>query len=275
MRVTTQLEHDHTPDAIAARLTTIPKASYLHNWVLGGIDGAVTTFAIVAGIAGAGLSHGIIIILGIANLIADGISMAAGNFSGVKAENDDYRRLQNMERRHIAPAPDGEREEVRQIFEGKGFRGEALERAVATITDDETRWIDFMLTEEFGKPKAEKSPYSAAISTFTAFVICGTAPLVPYAFQVKDSFPVATSATALVFFLIGSLKARWAPTRWWISGLETLVVGLLAAGAAYFIDNLLKFLATWRLIVRLVPYGNIRSSFAPSVWAMGAVFLRI
>lgn len=236
------LEHDHTAEAIAARLSEPVSPSYLRDWVLGGIDGAITTFAIVAGVAGAGLSHGVIIILGVANLVADGISMAAGNFSGVKAENDDYRRLREMERRHIEHAPEGEREEVRQLFQIKGFKGQDLDRAVAVITADRERWIDFMLTEEFGAPKATRSALYSAFATFAAFVVCGAVPLIPYVLNSNNSLVIATSATAAVFFAIGSLKARWSTAAWWLSGVETLGIGVTAAAAAYFIGDFLKFL---------------------------------
>jgi VIT1/CCC1 family predicted Fe2+/Mn2+ transporter len=235
-----ELEHEHTPGAIAARLSEPPKPSFLRDWVLGGIDGAVTTFAIVAGVAGAGLSYSVVIILGVANLIADGISMAAGNYSGVKAENDEFRRLREMERRHIARTPDGEREEVRQIFAGKGFEGEDLERAVNVITADDERWIDFMITEEFGLPKAERPPLPAALATFSAFVICGAVPLVPYAFSVSGGFWYAAGGAGLVFFGIGALKSRWSTARWWASGAETLAIGAVAACAAYVIGDFLE-----------------------------------
>ena len=235
-----ELEHDHTPASIAARLAEPVKPSYLRDWVLGGIDGAVTTFAIVAGVAGAGLSYTIVIILGVANLIADGISMAAGNYTGVKAENDDYKRLREMERRHIKHAPEGEKEEVRQIFVRKGFTGDTLDHAVDTIIADERRWIDFMLTEEFGAPKHERPPLPAALATFSAFVICGAVPLIPYILGAGGSFAIAAIATGIVFFTIGALKSKWSTTSWWVSGLETLAIGAAAAAAAFFIGDLLE-----------------------------------
>lgn len=151
MHVSTEvkdIEHAHSPEEIAKRLEQGPQANYLRDWVFGGIDGAVTTFAIVAGVAGAALSTNVILILGAANLLADGFSMAAGNYSGVKAERDDYNRLREMELRHIAVAPEGEREEVRQIFAAKGFDGEDLERAVDVITSCQERWVKVMLEEE-------------------------------------------------------------------------------------------------------------------------------
>ena len=122
-----RLEHSHTPRAIAKRLSHGPRVSYLHDWVYGGIDGTVTTFAIMAGVVGANLSSTVVVVLGIANLLADGFSMAAGNFTGTKAQRDEYEQLRRMEERHIELAPEGEREEIRQIFKAKGFEGESLD----------------------------------------------------------------------------------------------------------------------------------------------------
>lgn len=235
-----ELEHEHTADAIAERLSGPQNPGYLRDWILGGIDGAVTTFAIVAGIAGAGLAYSVVIILGVANLIADGISMAAGNYSGVKAENDEYVKLREMERRHIAHVPEGEREEVRQIFANKGFEEEDLDRAVSIISADKERWIDFMLTEEFGAARARRSPLISAISTFSAFVLCGSVPLLPYALRLDNSFPIAIVATGFVFFAIGTVKSRWSMTPWWLSGLGTFMIGSLAALTAYMIGAGLK-----------------------------------
>ena len=145
------MEHEHSAQAIASRLSGKPSLSYLRDWVYGGIDGAVTTFAIVAGVVGAQLFNRIVLILGIANLIADGFSMAASNYSGTKAEHEEQARLRAIER-HIDVVPDGEREEIRQIFRGKGFRGQDLERTVEVITADRARWVDTMLAEEYGLP---------------------------------------------------------------------------------------------------------------------------
>jgi VIT1/CCC1 family predicted Fe2+/Mn2+ transporter len=235
------IEHEHTPEAIAARLREGPQANYLRDWVIGGIDGAVTTFAIVAGVAGAELSTRIILILGAANLLADGFSMAAGNYSGVKAERDDYRRLKEMELRHIAVAPDGEREEVRQIFAAKGFEGEDLERAVAVITANRERWVRLMLEEEHGAPRVERSPLVAGAVTFAAFVLCGAVPLLPFLFGIAAS-PIlaATIMTGAVFFGIGALKSKWSTASWLHSGLETFLIGMFAAGAAYAAGAVLK-----------------------------------
>jgi vacuolar iron transporter family protein len=140
------MEHDHSPEAIRRRLAGSPRQNYLRDWVYGGIDGAVTTFAVVAGVVGAGLSARTVLILGAANLLADGFSMAASNYSGTKTERDDKDRLRAVEERHIDMVPEGELEEVRQIFQAKGFQGSHLATVVEVITADRQRWVETMLS---------------------------------------------------------------------------------------------------------------------------------
>ncbi|MGE3529822.1 MAG: VIT1/CCC1 transporter family protein [Methyloceanibacter sp.] len=227
------LEHGHHPHDIAKRLREGPRVSYLRDWVYGGIDGTVTTFAVVAGVTGAALSSKALLILGAANLIADGFSMAAANYSGTKAEIEEYEQVRRMEERHVKFAPDGEREEIRQIFAAKGFSGEALESAVDVITGTPERWIETMMTEEHGLPPISRSPGRAALTTFLAFLLCGSIPLLPYVAGVPNSISISTLMTGATFFLIGSLRSRWSPAPWWRAGLETFGIGICAAGLAY------------------------------------------
>lgn len=234
------LEHSHDPAAIAARLNDKRRASYLADFVYGGIDGAITTFAIVAGVVGASLSSGIILILGLANLLADGFSMAASNYSGTKTVTDNIRRLRLMEQRHVETDPNGEREEVRQILERKGLSGDALESGVQSITSDQDGWIDFMLVEEYGMPVTKPEPGKAGLATFVAFLLCGSVPLLPFLLEIPNPFVVAMAMTGVVFFLIGAMKSRWATAPWWRSGLETLFIGSFAAALAYFVGNTLS-----------------------------------
>jgi VIT1/CCC1 family predicted Fe2+/Mn2+ transporter len=148
--MTSPLEHDHSPQGIADRLRQGHRVEYFSDWIYGGIDGAITTFAIVAGSVGAGLSARVILILGFSNIVADGLSMAAANFTGTKAQNDNAARLRAVEERHVRLQPAGEREEIRQIFEAKGFSGQLLDQIVQVITSDKRLWIETMLTEEHG-----------------------------------------------------------------------------------------------------------------------------
>jgi VIT1/CCC1 family predicted Fe2+/Mn2+ transporter len=234
------LEHGHHPGEIARRLEQGPKVSYLRDWVYGGIDGTVTTFAITAGVVGADLSAGVVVVLGLANLLADGFSMAAANYSSTKTEIEEYEQVRRMEERHVDLDPEGEREEVRQIFEAKGFKGDALETAVEVITARRERWIDTMMTEEHGMPPVNRLPSRAALFTFLSFVLCGSVPLLAYLFQLSHPLPIATVMTGATFFAIGSLRSRWSATPWWRAGLETFAIGMSAAGVAFIVGYLLQ-----------------------------------
>ncbi|WP_417684164.1 VIT1/CCC1 transporter family protein [Roseibium sp.] len=238
------LEHSHAPDDIADRLRDGPNISYLRDWVYGGIDGAVTTFAIVAGSLGANLSSTIVLILGLANLLADGFSMAAANYSGTKTEEADYHRLQSIEEKHIRLEPDGEREEIRQIYKAKGYEGQELESLVAIITSRRQTWIETMMQEEYGLGSAQRSAMKAAIATFAAFIICGSLPLLPFVFGWQASGLITSLSTACAFFLIGSIKAKWSTQSWYMSGLETTAIGMAAAGIAWIVGYLLHGLVT-------------------------------
>jgi len=238
--MTGSLEHDHTPSAIRDRLAKGPRNSYLRDWVYGGIDGSVTTFAVVTGVAGASLSPSIILILGVANLLGDGFSMAASNYSATRTEIQELDALRAREERHIDVDPDGEREEVRQIFAAKGFAGAELERVVAVVTSDRERWVQLMLAEEYGVAPNVRPPLAAALNTFASFFLCGSIPLVPFIARLEHPFAIALAFTLAVFFLIGSAKSRWLTISWWKAGLETLAIGAVAAGLAFVAGLVMK-----------------------------------
>ncbi len=239
--------HDHSTESIRERLEAGPQASYLRDWIYGGIDGAVTTFAIVSGVIGANLSTSIILVLGAANIVADGFSMAASNYTGTKTELEEFDRLRAHEEFQIVHNAEGETEEIREIYRAKGFEGADLERAVEIITSDRDRWVSTMLTEEYGLPLSERSPFKAAAGTFMAFLLCGLVPLLPFAlvpvlFERGDGFLWSALLTGATFFAIGSSKSRWSVVSWWRSGGETMLIGLAAAGIAYLIGFWLRSL---------------------------------
>ena len=237
-------DHDHTPEGIKARLAGGPQGGYLREWVYGGIDGTVTTFAVVAGVVGAGLSPVIVLILGLANLLGDGFSMAAGAFSSAKAESDNYERLQQVENRHIDLYPEGEREEIRQIFAAKGLSGDDLDHIVKTIAADRRLWISTMMAEEYGLSPLVQKPINVALNTFVAFCLCGAMPLVPFVLGLPYAFGLSLFMSVMTFFAIGSFKSRWSTASWWRSGLETMIIGVCAAMIAFLIGYALRGLTS-------------------------------
>lgn len=240
------LQSAHTPAAIRERLAFGASHSYLRDFVYGAIDGTVTTFAVVSGVAGAGLAVNIVIILGLANLIGDGFSMAVGNFLGTRAEEQLRRKAERTEAMHIQTIPEGEREEIRQIFAAKGFSGPELENAVRIITSNREQWIKTMLQEELGLSSSAPDPRKASLATFCSFVFVGALPLVPFFSQwaspqtAFNPFIVSAVITAAAFFCIGALKANFVEESRMISGVETLLVGGSAAFLAYMVGVLLR-----------------------------------
>jgi VIT1/CCC1 family predicted Fe2+/Mn2+ transporter len=245
----TTLEREHTPDAVAERLNRAPRHSYLRDFIYGATDGAVTTFAVVAGVNGANLENNVVLILGVGNLLADGFSMAVSNFLGTRAETEQHQKARRIEEAHVRTVPEGEREEIRQIFRAKGFEGDELERVVEVITSDPNRWIDVMVKEELGLATEEASPWRAALYTFLAFLVIGSLPLLAYVYDeisssdVVDPFALSAIMTGIAFLIVGAIKGRYVEGRWWRSALETLAVGSVAAALAYAAGVLLKGLA--------------------------------
>ena len=226
----------HRPAAIRQRLAESTRHDYLADAVLGGIDGCVTTFAVVAGATGGALSPLVVIILGFANLLADGFSMAVSNYHGTRSERELVEQKRRTEERHVEQVPEGEREEIRQIFARKGFQGEVLEEVVQTITANRRLWIDTMLTEEHGLQLEGPDPLRAGATTFAAFVAVGLVPLLPYlvpGVAVATMFAVSAVLTGAAFFAIGWVKGARLQQPCLRSAWQTLWTGGAAALLAY------------------------------------------
>ncbi|MFC3478546.1 VIT1/CCC1 transporter family protein [Halobacterium litoreum] len=166
-----------------------PSGEYLAEVVYGANDGIVTTFAVVAGAAGAVLEPRVVVILGVANLFADGFSMGMSNYLSRRSELD-YQRAE----------------------------GEA--------------------GDDGGKP-----PAVTAFVTFLAFVVAGWTPLLPYVLGMAASFPVSVAAAGVAFFVVGAGRSLVTERRWWFAGVEMFVVGMLAAGVAFAVGELLRGVA--------------------------------
>jgi len=218
---------------------------YLKSAVYGGLDGIITTFAVVAGVAGASLSVGIVIILGFANLLADGISMAIGDYLSTKSEREYHSSERKREQWEAENYPEGEKRELIEIYVNKGVPLNDAKSIANIISKHKKAWVDIMMVDELGILDSNESPLKNAIVTFFSFCLFGFIPLL--AFVITSMFPfiqsvqfqVATILTGLTLFTLGSLKTKFTGRNWIVSGIEMLLIGGLAAGAAYGIGILL------------------------------------
>jgi VIT1/CCC1 family predicted Fe2+/Mn2+ transporter len=238
-----ELRRDHRPEAIQERLSRTPGPQNVSDAVLGGIDGCITTFAVVSGAVGAGFSSSVALVLGFANLVADGFSMAASNYESIKAQRDFIDKVRRTEEDHVDRIPGGERDELREIFRRKGFEGDTLEEIVRTISQNRRLWVETMLTEEHGLQKTGLSPWKSALATMAAFLLVGAIPLTPLfasGLEMPRQFALSALLAGISFFSIGTLKSLVFAKPVFRSGLGTLLTGGTAAGLAYLTGYLLQ-----------------------------------
>lgn len=217
---------------------------YLKDVVFAANDGIVTTFAVIAGTVGADLSVTIILIIGIASLIADGFSMATGNYLGTKSEQELYYLEESREKTEVRTMREEELLEIRKILSEKGFTGDKLEQMIDLISSNEKYWVDFMMHEELSLYlPSSKNPLLHAVATFCAFILAGILPLLPYLFiQNSNNFLIAGIFAGLTLFTVGALRKFFSARSWLMSGLEMLLVGGSAALIAFLIGFVLKSL---------------------------------
>jgi len=220
----------------------------IEDFVYGGTDGAITTFAVVSGAFGASLSISVILILGFANLLADGFSMSIGNYLSRRTNKEYIEKERRKEEWSIDNLTKEEKEEIREIYKNKGLEGDLLEDIVKVITSKRKVWIDTMMREELGLVDDKKEPKDTALTTFIAFNLLGLIPLSPFVIihiigisiiPSNYAFILSSIFTAISFFLIGIIKGRIVKKSLIKSGLHTLGIGGIASIVAYTIGYIL------------------------------------
>ncbi len=220
----------------------IEAGKYVKSLIYGGVDGIITTFAIVAGVVGAQLDFSAIIILGFANLLADGLSMGIGDYLSSKSEREYEQGEREREEWEVEHYPEGEKKEMIEIYEDKGISSEEAQAIVEILSKYPKAWVDVMMAEELGIIETDESPAKNGIATFLSFALFGFVPLItyviaqlwPYLVENQNvSFLIACIITGLTLFVLGSLKVKVTGKNFIRSGLEMLALGGLAAAAAY------------------------------------------
>lgn len=225
-------------------------SQFLGDFVYGGLDGIITTFAVVSGVEGASLGTNIILIMGLANLFADGFSMATGAFLSQRSEQEFYQKEYERELWEVENLPDGEKEELKLIYQYQGYSEEEAEQLTDIKTRNKVRWVNSMMVDELGMLKDERSPLMRALATFIAFVLAGSIPMLTFVIglfvQISAgmAFPVSIMLSGLALFGLGAAKVLVTHQNPWRAGMEMLLMGGMAAGVAYFIGWLLRGIAS-------------------------------
>lgn len=228
-----------------------PFENYFKEVIYGGIDGIITTFAVVAGFSGAALSSDtttqlsflVVLLFGLANLFADAVSMGLGNFLSVRSNQDLYKAARKEELNEIRTNTQYEFDETVEILVQKGYSEEDAKTLATLYQKNETYWTDFMMNHELQMPDPRgDNPLLTGFATFASFIIFGSIPLLPFIFAGKASarevFMYSVVGTGCALVLLGLLKWRIVGGALWKSLLEVLLVGGAAAVVAFFVGSL-------------------------------------
>lgn len=224
-------------------------SQYVGDMVYGGLDGIITTFAVVSGVAGAQLGTPVVLILGLANLLADGFAMATGSYLSSKSEQEYYDREEQRESWEAEHFPEGEKTELYEVYRHQGYSEEDAQQLVEIQSRDHKLWVRAMMVEELGMLQDERNPLLRGLATFSSFVIAGSLPLAIYfaglitTIPASIAFPVSIALSGLALFILGAAKVLVTKLNPLRSGIEMLLVGSLAASVAYTVGALLKGIA--------------------------------
>ncbi|MBI4994495.1 VIT1/CCC1 transporter family protein [Candidatus Peregrinibacteria bacterium] len=220
----------------------------LKEAVFGFNDGVVSTFAVVAGMTGGTVGQKTILLAALATLVAGAFSMGLGTYLGSKFEKDHYEKELAREKYEMKYLPEIEKQEIRDIFAAKGFKGDLLEKIVVQLADNPKIWLQTMMTEELGFAGSPPKPALNGITMSVAFTIGSLFPTLPYflhnnqvfePFGLPVIFIISLGLSIIGLLLAGSSKTYFTGRNIFISALETLIVGAIAAVGTYGIGILL------------------------------------
>ena len=218
---------------------------YIKSIVYGGLDGIITTFAVVAGSVGGELSFRVVLILGFSNLLADGFSMAVGDFLSTKSQNEYEKTVRHKKQIDIMQHPEQEAKQIKNSFTEQGINEHDADLLVTTLAKYEKPFVNQIMKMEYGSNTTEDSPLKNAIVTFLSFSIFGIVPLLIYVLSMyipgllQNAFYIAALLTGMTLFILGAIKSKVTQSNWLRSGFEMLVVGGLAALVAYGVGVIL------------------------------------
>jgi VIT1/CCC1 family predicted Fe2+/Mn2+ transporter len=206
--------------------------------VIGMSDGLTVPFALAAGLSGAVSSARVVVIAGLAEIAAGSIAMGLGGFLAARSDAEHYKQELVRERKEVETIPEEEAAEVAKIFESYGLSKEEIEPVVDALRKKPKAWVDFMMRFELGlEEPVPGRALRSALTIAAAYVMGGLVPLSPYMLlsQIRSAFLMSVAVTLIALFIFGFIKAKYTGTPLLRGASQTLVIGALAAGAAYLI----------------------------------------
>jgi len=242
--------HDIKNAGAAEELHGGDVSEYIQSIVFGGLDGIITTFAVIVAAVAGGLTYGTILIITFSNLLGDAIGMGIGDFISSKAEEDAAEAERNREAWEVANKPEDEKKEMVDIYVAKGYSPQDAREVVDLLFQSKDAFLDIMLVEELGIMPAEGGPSAikSGFITFGAFIVMGAIPALPYLFSgtynhratYDGVFGAGIALFAITLFILGAFRGRITGKRWYLTGLTMLINGSVTTAIAFVLGYLLK-----------------------------------
>lgn len=221
----------------------LESSDLIRDVVIGMSDGLTVPFALAAGLTGAVAASSIIVIAGIAEIAAGSIAMGLGGYLAGKTEQDHYNSELKREYAEVERIPELEKQEVKDFFEHIGLSEELQSKATEEIARDKKQWVDFMMKFELGLDKPDpKRASKSALNIGVSYIAGGIIPLSPYFFisDSKEALKFSIVATLICLFVFGYFKSKITGVPVLAGALKIMMIGALAAGAAYAVALLIK-----------------------------------
>jgi VIT1/CCC1 family predicted Fe2+/Mn2+ transporter len=221
--------------------THLRNSDFITDVVIGMSDGLTVPFALAAGISGAVSDNHIVILAGIAEIIAGAIAMGLGGYLAGKTEMDHYQSELKREKEEVETVPEKEKEEIREIFLNYGFSENSQTILVEELSKDKDKWIDFMMKFELSLEKPD--PNRAAKSALTiglSYMVGGAIPLIPYFFTDTpfNGLKISAIVTLICLFTFGYFKSKATGQPLITGALKVMIIGAVAASAAFLVAKL-------------------------------------
>ncbi|WP_295711501.1 VIT1/CCC1 transporter family protein [Mucilaginibacter sp.] len=220
----------------------VTSSETIRDIVIGMSDGLTVPFALAAGLSGAISSSGLVVTAGIAEIVAGSIAMGLGGYLAGRTEVDHYQSELKREYEEVERLPEQEKAEVREVFAGFGL-SETLQHQIADeMTKDKKQWVEFMMRYELGleEPNANRAKKSA-VTIGISYIVGGIIPLTPYILisHAQEALFYSCGLTLICLFIFGYFKSKMTGQPALTGACKVVVIGALAAGAAFVMAKLI------------------------------------